>query len=415
MKIQHAAMTVVGLFLLSTTAIAATSKPDIKLSVENWLNPDVNTWTFRNTEQIIPSATVSRGATVAVPFKISNKDISSVQYPGVVDGKPKTLSIGKYLEASRTDSFVVLHKGKLVFEAYFNGMEAEQRHILMSVTKSFVGTVVAELISQGKVEESATIGKIVPALAGTPLGKTTVRQALDMTSGMKYSEDYANPNADIWSYISSIGLKPIPDGADVPPNIMAYLKAMKADTPGGEIFNYVTPMSEVLQAVVVASTGKQFNEVLSEFIWSKIGAERDAYVLVESTQQALAGSGLMLTARDMARFGQMILNKGYFNGQQILNPKTVASITKGGDKAKFEQYGEENGMQGFSYRDQFWHIGNKNKAFTAMGVYGQFIYIDPVAEVVIVKQSADLKPSTAFAASNDFLAFAAVADYLIKK
>jgi len=140
-------------------------------------------------------------------------------------------------------------------------MDTQQRHLLMSVTKSFVGTVVAELISQGKLDENGNIDKIVPALKGTPLGSTTVRQALDMTAGMKYSEDYADPNADVWSYISSIGLKPPPDDNSVATNIMDYLKDMKAGIPTGEIFNYVTPMSEVSQAVVVTVEGKQFNKV----------------------------------------------------------------------------------------------------------------------------------------------------------
>jgi CubicO group peptidase (beta-lactamase class C family) len=231
---------------------------------------------------------------------------------------------------------------------------------------------------------------------------------------MAYSEDYADPNADVWAYVSSIGLMPIPEGSKAPESIMGYLKGMKVSTPAGERFNYVTPMSEVLQAVVVSSTGQQFNEVLSDMIWSKIGAERDGSILVESTQQALAGSGLMLTARDMARFGQMILNDGFFNGQQILSPKTVADIKKKGDVNKFNHYGEENGMQGFSYANQFWHTGNKNKAFTAMGVFGQYIYIDPTADVIIIKQSSDVAPLTPYAAKNDFLALDALANHFIK-
>jgi CubicO group peptidase (beta-lactamase class C family) len=411
-KIRHIALVATSGCLICAAALAGVSKPDTRISVANWLNADVNTWTFRNTEQIIPSATVSRNFTPVAKFDVSSRDISKISYSGVLDGEPETLLISEYLERTRTDSLVVLHKGNLVYEAYYNGMEDKQRHILMSVTKSFVGTVVAELITQGKLDENDRIGDVVAALKGTPVGATTVRQALDMTAGMKYSEDYSDPDADVWSYISSIGLKPIPAEGGVPTNIMDYLKAMQVDTPAGEEFNYVTPMSEVLQAVVVAVTGKQFNEVLSELIWSKIGAERDGYVLVESTQQALAGTGLMLTARDMARFGQLILNDGYFNGQHILSPGTVADIKKGGDKAKFRQYGAENGMPGFSYRDQYWHMGNENRAFTAMGVFGQYIYIDPTAEVVIVKQSSDVKPLTDFAAANDFVALHAIAENL---
>ena len=412
MNLQNLTLSLICYVAIATTLHADITKPDIKISVENWLKPEINTWSFRNTTQIIPSATVSRDFTPVAKLESKPMDLSTLSFDGTVDGKAKKLALSEYLTETRTDAIVVLHKGKVVYESYYNGMEASQRHIVMSVTKSFIGTVVTELISQKKVDENSKIGTIVSALKGTPIGAVTLRQVLDMTAGMKYSEDYADPTADIWSYISSIGLKPLPKDKVVPTNITDYLKEMKADTPAGEVFNYVTPMSEVLQAVVVAVEGKQFNEVLSEMIWSKIGAERDADVLVESTQQALAGSGLMLTARDMARFGQMILDDGYFNGQQILTKETVADIKAIGDKKKFEHYAEENGMQGMSYGNQFWHMANKNKAFSAMGVYGQYIYIDPTAQVVIVKQSADTAPATDFAAKNDFVALDAIANYV---
>ncbi|MEZ8824605.1 serine hydrolase domain-containing protein [Vibrio amylolyticus] len=401
--------------MMNGAALAAPAKPDVKIGVENWLQADVNQWTFVNTNQIIPSATVSRDFTPVADFESASTSMSDLEFVGKVDNKQQTIAINDYLEHTRTDALIVIHKGKIAYEQYFNDVEDKQRHILMSVTKSFIGTVVTELISQGKLDEQATIGSIVAPLKGTPVGKTTLRQVLDMTAGMAYSEDYADPNADVWAYISSIGLMPIPEGSTAPTSIMDYLKDMQVSTPAGEQFNYVTPMSEVLQAVIVAATGQQFNEVLSDMIWSKIGAERDGSILVESTQQALAGTGLMLTARDMARFGQMILNDGYFNGQQILSTKTTDDIKKSGDVSKFAHYAEENAMQGFSYGNQFWHTGNENNAFTAMGVFGQYIYIDPTAEVIIVKQSSDVAPLTPYAAKNDFIALDAIANHFNKK
>jgi hypothetical protein len=415
MENRTIAVIVAGSIWISSAVAAETTKPEVKISVANWLSPDVNRWTFRNTEQIIPIATISRGEGSVAEFVTRPVDITGVTFEAKDEAKVWQMRIDEYLNRTRTDALIVLHKGSIVHEGYYRGMRPDQRHILMSVTKSFVGTIVTELLSENKLDQKAKVGDIVAPLKGTPIGDATVRQCLDMTAGMKYSEDYSDPDADVWSYVSSIGLRPLAENFAGPIGIMDYLQTMEQGTPAGAQFNYVTPMSEVLQAIVVAVEGKQFNEVLSDRIWSKLGAERDGYVLVESTQQALAGSGLMLTARDMARFGQMILNKGKFNGRQILRPETYADIAKAGDADKFAQYGEENGMQGMSYSNQYWHTGNQHGAFMAMGVFGQFIYIDPMSEVVIVKQSADEAPLTPFAAKNDFVALGAIADHLAKR
>ena len=161
-------------------------------------------------------------------------------------------------------------------------------------------------------------------------------------------------------------------------------------------------------------SGKPLIDVLSDRIWSQLGMEFDAQFVTEPGNQVLGGSGLIATARDFARFGQMLLQRGTYNGRQILSPRVVEEFIKGGDREAFAKYAEAHpANKGFSYRDQWWVTHNEHGAFTAWGVYGQYLYVDPIANMVIVKQSSMPAAGTEFADNNDFLLFHAIAKHLM--
>ena len=235
-----------------------------------------------------------------------------------------------------------------------------------------------------------------------------------MRTGIGYSEEYSNPDADVWKYLSAIGLMPRPEGYTGPETIREYLPLMKQVEEANGHFEYITPLSEVLVWLMTNVTEKPFHEVLSEQIWSQLGMEYDAQFLTESSNQALGGSGLLATARDLARFGQMILQRGTYNGRQVMAPEVVEGFIEGGDRKAFERHASRNPAEkGFSYRDQWWNTHNAHNAFTAWGVHGQFVYIDPTANVVIVKQSSLPEAIVDFASNNDFLFFHAISKKLM--
>lgn len=402
------------LTLLLTGANPAFAEGHASITKENWLKPEVNVTSFQNPGFAQLTAVISRKSTPPSALAFSPISLEGFTFEGSRERAPGTIGLNEYLVGTHTDALVVLHNGEIVYERYFNGMTPYQRHLMMSVTKSFAGTMVAMLVAEGVLDEDEKVSTYIPELAGSDLGTNTVREVLDMRTGIGYSEDYADPEADVWSYLSSIALIPRPEDYDGPQTIREYLPMMARVEPASGNFEYTTPLSEVLVWLTVNATGMPFHQALSERIWSKIGAEFDAQILTEGSNQALGGSGLIAVARDLARFGQMILQRGTINGNQVMLPGVVEGFIAGGDRQAFERHASKNpDEEGYSYRDQWWVTHNEHNAFTAWGVHGQFVYIDPTANMVIVKQSSQPVALLPFAQENDFQFFHALAKHLM--
>lgn len=403
---------------LSTVILAASGSAladePTPVTKANWLSPESVVVSFQNPGFSQYTAIVSRRGAPVSELRSAPIDLNGFTFAGRREGEPARIAVDEYLEGSHTDALLVLHDGEIVVERYFNGMQPYQRHLMMSVTKSFAGTMTAMLIAEGAIDENEAVATYIPELDGTALGENTVREVLDMRTGIRYSEDYADPEADVWAYVGAIGLNPRPEGYDGPETIHEYLVTMERNEEPSTHFEYTTPLSEVLVWLVTSVSGQPFHEALSEHIWSKIGAEYDAQILTEGSNQGLGGSGLIGTARDMARFGQMVLQRGSYNGRQVLPPEVVDGFMEGGDRQAFERHASRNpAEEGYSYRDQWWNTHNEQGGFMAWGVHGQFIYIDPTANMVIVKQSSQPVALLPFAQENDFLFFEALGLHLM--
>lgn len=188
---------VVVLWLCLLMGASVTAQERETVTKANWLQPGFNTWAFQHTGSVLPTAVVSRQAAPPSHLEFSPRGLSDFTYAGTVAGASKTLSLADYLRLSYTDAFLVMHNGKVVFERYFNGMSPHQRHLMMSVTKSFTGTLAAMLVQEARIDSGAKVEAYVPELAGSVLGSVSVRDVLNMTTGVVYSEDYADPEADV--------------------------------------------------------------------------------------------------------------------------------------------------------------------------------------------------------------------------
>ncbi len=369
-------------------------------------------WSFSNIRQMGPTTNVWRGAApVSLLPRAERADIDTLSFQ--VLGSGETMSWAQSLLANYTDGIVVLHKGRIVYERYFGALKPAGQHIAMSVTKSFFGTIGATLVADGTLDENAPVAKYVPELKDTGFGDATVRQILDMTTGIKYSENYADPKAEIWDHVRAGGIVPRPAGYDGPKSFYEFLQTVKKEGEHGQAFAYKTVNSDALGWIIRRATGKSVGENLQERIWSKLGMEQDAYFVVDTVGSEFAGGGLNAGLRDMARFGEMMRLDGKFNGQQIVPASVVADIRKGGDKANFAKAGYGS-LPGWSYRDMWWVSHNAHGAFAARGVNGQAIYIDPKAEMVIARFGSH--PVAANAANDpvSLPAYQALADFLMK-
>lgn len=235
-----------------------------------------------------------------------------------------------------------------------------------------------------------------------------------MTTGLKYSEDYADPNAEIWQYSAAGSPFPKPEGYTGPDGYYAYLETVRKQGEHGEAFGYKTVNTDALGWIISRVTGKSVAELLSERIWSRVGMEQDAYYQVDGLGTPYAGGGLNAGLRDLTRFGEFVRNKGKWNGKQIFPAEAVEDIMKGGSREAFAKAGYDH-LKGWSYRNMWWVTGNENGAFSGRGVHGQAIYIDPAAEMVIVRLASH--PVAGNAANDPFSlpAYQVVAEYLKSK
>lgn len=340
-------------------------------------------WSVSNFRQLMPTRGISRGSEPALHFSEQfDPQIDNLTFTPI--GSNQSMRWDEALLANYTDGIAVLHRGNLVYERYFGVLNREGQHGAMSVTKTFIGTLAAILVAEGKLNEAQKVAFYVPELANSAFGTATIRQLMDMTTGIRFSEDYADPKAEVWSHAAAGNPLPKPAGYTGPRSYYEFLQTVRPEGQHGEAFHYRTANTDALGWVLARVTGKSVAELLSEHIWSQIGAERDAYISVDSIGTPFAGGGLNTSLRDLARFGEMIRNNGQVQGKQVIPLAAIEDIRKGGNKAAFAAGGYSS-LPGWSYRSMWWITHNEHGALMARGVHGQTVYIDPEAEMVIAR------------------------------
>lgn len=374
-----------------------------------WSFPKMR-WSFSHQRELSGSSPVWKGTGKASSLvKSLRQDLDSVTFT-TMDGK--TMNWAESLAKNYTDGIVILHQGKIVYEKYFGALDEHTQHLAMSVTKSFVGTLAAVLIEEGKLDQNALVTKYVPELKDTVYGDATVRQVMDMTIAVQYSEKYADPKAEIWDYIRAGGTMPLPPGYSGAKTLYEFLTNLKVkDGQHGQAFAYKTPNAEVLGWIIQRATNQSTAKQLSERIWQKIGAEEDAYFATDPIGTANAGGGLNTTLRDLARVGEMFRLNGRFNGQQIIPASVVADIRRGASKEDFAKAGY-NTLPNWTYRNMWWVAPPEQGVFSMRGIHGQALWIDPKSEMVIARYASN--PIAANGANDPFSlpAYAAIAQQL---
>ena len=370
-------------------------------------------WSVSHLREFLPTKEVSRGLGNPQPFERAIDDaIDQVEFTPLGASDPMTWR--ESLSANYTDGILVLHQGSIVYERYFGSLTESGKHAAMSMTKSMTGLLAEILVDEGVLDDEVLVSSIVPELASSAFGDATVRQVMDMTTGIVFSEDYADRNADIWIY--SAAASPFPRAAsDTSPNgYFEYLRTVRAAGEHGEAFGYRTVNSDALGWIVSRASGKSITELLSERIWSRMGAEQEAYFTVDGRGTPFAGGGMSAGLRDLGRVGQLMLNEGVLNGQRLFSSNVARNIRNGGDRAAFAKAGYKT-LPGGSYRGMWWVFHNAHGAYAARGVHGQTIYIDPTAGMVIVRLASFPVAFNSKIDPTSLPAYQAVAEYLMTK
>ncbi len=370
-------------------------------------------WSVANFRQLMPTVNVSRGlGEYSLLERQPSNEIDALTFVPLGGGEPMTWQ--QSLQANYTDGIIILHRGKLVYERYFGVLKPEGQHAAMSITKTFTGTLAALLVAKEKLDPERLVADYVPELAASGFGDASVRQLMDMTTGIHFSEDYADPKAEVWAHAAAGNPLPKPADYQGPRTYYEFLQTVKPQGRHGEAFHYRTANSNALGWVIARVSGQNVAQLLSERIWSRLGAEQDAYMSVDSIGTPFAGGGLNASLRDLVRFGEMMRNEGRYNGTQILPPEVVADIRGGANRDDFAKAGYRL-LPGWSYRNMWWVSHNEHGAFMARGVHGQALYVDPLAEMVIARFASHPVAGNAANDPSSLPAFEAVAKHLLEQ
>lgn len=377
-----------------------------------WRFPQLR-WTVSNLRQLMPTVSVSRGLGAPSELKRAlREDIDALTFLPL--GSDQRMTWRDSLQANYTDGIVVLHEGRVVYERYFGVLRPDGEHGVMSLTKSFVGTLAATMVAEGALDPERKVADYVPELATSAFGNATVRQVMDMTTGIRFSENYADPNAEIWAHAAAGNPLPKPRDYQGPRSYFEFLETVRPEGAHGEAFHYRTANTDALGWILARVSRSSVAQLLSERVWSKLGAEQDAYMSVDSIGTPFAGGGLSTGLRDLARFGEMIRNNGQYNGRQIVPQAAVADIRRGGNKGDFAKAGYTL-LRGWSYRNMWWVSHNAHGAFMARGVHGQALYIDPTAQMVIARFASHPVAGNAANDPTSLPAYEALARHLMSK
>jgi CubicO group peptidase (beta-lactamase class C family) len=292
---------------------------------------------------------------------------------------PLTLPIGEpleipgldeYMAAQGTAGLVIVQDGKIRLERYGLGFDAAGRWTSFSVAKSFTSTLVGAAIQDGHIDSlEDKVSRYIPGLRGSAYDDVTVRQLLTMSSGVRWNEDYEDPNADVARFNNA---KP-EAGLDA---TVSYMRQLPRAHPPGEVWNYNTGETNLIGVLVSSATGKPLAQYLQERIWHPGGMEAEATWLQGKTGHEIAGCCLQAATRDFARFGLFVLANGNIEGRQIVPQDWFAQATR---KQK------DIGNPGRGYGFQWWTYDDG--AVAAQGIFGQGIFIDPQRRLVIASNS----------------------------
>ena len=370
-------------------------------------------WTVCHFRELMPSVGVDKGTKAARVLPVAlDATIDAVRFMPL--GGRQKMTWEAAFAANYTDGIIVLHHGTVVYERYAGCLNEGTLHGAMSVTKSLTGLLGEVLVAEGRLDEGALVGELIPALRGSAFGDATVRQVMDMTTGLQYSEDYADPKAEVWAFAKAGSPLPAPAGYTGPRGYFEFLQTVKPRGRHGAAFAYKTVNADVLGWLITATTGESVAQALASRIWRRIGSEREAFYTVDSLGTPFAGGGLNATLRDLARVGQLMLDEGMVGEEQVLPRAAIERIRGGGKRETFEKAGYKL-LKGWTYGGMWWVSNDAHGAYAARGVHGQTIWVDPRADMVIVRLASHPVAANAASDPSSLPGYRAVAKHLMRR
>ena len=375
----------------------------------NWTLPPYNRWSFQRVQQFTRTARVPRSEQPSV-LEENKRDLSGIEF---LDASGEQSTVEEMLAQTYTDGFLVMHKGKVLSERYFNGMNRSTLHLIMSCSKSITSAVVGIYIESGVLDPTARITDYLPELAECGMAGATLQQALDMQVGVKFDEDYDNLDADWRQCEVATGWREPLTGYDGPRDQLSYAQTLTEQVAEhGTVFRYQSILTDVIGCCLERASGKVFAELVAEHIWTPMGAEQDLVSIIDAAGIVTFEGGFNICLRDFARFGLLVSQDGRYRGQQLVPQAWLQECRRPNDKLSeafaASEYAEI--LPGGAYHNQWW-VRNPNNGITmALGIHGQMLYVDCERELVAAILSSQPEQANIAMAMDQMLACEAIAE-----
>ncbi len=364
--------------------------PEAQVTLGNWRLPPFNRWAFSRVRELIPTAAIAAAGGAA---RLSeSRDLS-----GLAITRPEGGSTGfdDWLAETFTDGLAVIRDGNLLVELYPGDLAPARPHIVFSVSKSITAIAAGILAGKGLLDPDWPVTRLIPEAEASAYGDASIRQVLDMTVSVAFDEDYLDPESVFARYREAMMWNlPAPGEAMKPGDLRGFLLTLKkGPRQHGDAFHYVSPNTDMLGWLLERASGRRYADLIADLVWTPMGARHEACVTLDSLGGARAAGGVCVSLTDLARFGELVLNHGRIDGRQVCPADWIEDLWTGGDREAWLKGDMASLFPAGRYRSKWYATGSDHSSLAAIGIHGQWIWIDPETGVVIAKLSSQPLPA----------------------
>ena len=358
------------------------------LNLANWRQPPNSRWAFHHVREIVPSEPIYRGReTAELPRAAVTLGNVAVDGP-----EGEAWSLEQWRDATFGDALLVAYRGSLVYEWYADEAMKISPHIVFSVSKSITAILAGVLVERGLLDPEKPVVDYIPALAESAYRDALLQHVLDMTVRVDFVEDYLATGGQYVEYRKASGWHPC-EIYEIDRNLHDFIRGLaRAEGEHGEAWQYRSPNSDLLGWVLERASGERLASLMSRELWQPMGAEKNAYITVDRKGTARTAGGICVIPRDLMRFGELVRNRGEAMGRQVIPAAWIDECSKGGSHEVWKRGESAKEFPAGRYRNKWYQTGDECQSMLAIGIHGQWIYINPVSEVTIVKLSSQDLP-----------------------
>lgn len=382
---------------------------DSQVTMKNYTQYPANRWAFRNVGAPLNVVMIPREGQIVSLGKPTEPQLGQFK---VTDLDSNTMDFDAAFANSYADAVGVMQGNQLLHETYFGDFSPHAQHIWFSMSKSLASTAFGLLVAEGKVNLQDSPADYIPELSGSGFERVTIQQVLDHATSIDFHETYTNPDSDFFRYYApALNMGWLPGSADLQPEdadiygvhdfLGRFIKPDPKRKPGDN-FDYNSSNADVLGWLIARTSGLSFQDYVQRHIWAKLGAEHDAYIVVDRAYMPAVTGGMNSTLRDALRFGLMVKDRGQFNGKQIIPASWIDRTLQVSQRLKTNMRNNPKYQADpwQAYHNMWWILDADAGEYCAVGIHGQVIYINRRADTVMAWFSS--QPGASSANNPDF-------------